>query len=151
MCWSVDCTKNTLRLRKLHKPPFLASLFNIGVHFDVFQLYIRITHICFIFLDLSKAFNTINYVILLKKLQYCQEITYQKPRPRRVYFASTLRPRRGHLASVLRLVCVRTAGTLRPLCGHRASTVRALRLENYRDMQEIESFPYVRLILLLAR
>ena len=65
-------------------------------------------------------------VLVINNIQYCQEITYQKPRPRRVYFASTLRTRRGHLASVLRLVCVRPAGTLGPLCGHRAGTSRPL-------------------------
>ena len=62
----------------------------------------------------------------LQYIQYCQEITYQKPRPRRVHFASALRPIRRHLAPVLRLVCVRTAGAVRLLCGHSASIVRAL-------------------------
>ena len=59
------------------------------------------------------------------QVQYCQEITYQNPRPRRGYLAFTVRPRAPAGASVLRAPCVRLASTvrLRALAG--ASTVRA--------------------------
>jgi hypothetical protein len=61
------------------------------------------------------------------QIQYCQEITYQKPRPRRGYLASTVRSRAPAGASVLRAPCVpcasagacgcvHCAGAMRPLC-----------------------------------
>ncbi len=60
-------------------------------------------------------------------IQYCQEITYQKQRPRRGHFASALRPLPPADASMLRPLCVhsasagtcscvRPAGALRPVC-----------------------------------
>ena len=47
------------------------------------------------------------------QVQYCQEITYQKPRPRRGHFASGVRVRASAGASVLRPSRVCVASTLR--------------------------------------
>ena len=59
-------------------------------------------------------------------VQYCQEITYQKPRPRRGHFASALRPLPPAGASMLRPLCVRVASTLRLRALAAASVLRAL-------------------------
>ena len=82
--------------------------------------------------------------ISVPNIQHCQEITYRKLRPRRVYFASEMRAScLRHLVSIIlcpsscvhHLVsiilcpssCVRPASKLRASCVHCAGTARALR------------------------
>ena len=70
--------------------------------------------------------------ISVPNIQHCQEITYRKLRPRRVYFASEMRASCvRHLASVILCPssCVHhLVSVLRPNCGRRVSTARALRV-----------------------